>query len=101
MREKSGERGRWEDGGRWEIGTMEETRGRKDGKEVRESRGEEEKEHSRWKNAARRTIFEDIYLHMLAGHEWAEHEDDMMRKNTTERLAWQTETTARHEEQRK
>ena len=31
MREKSGERGRWEDGGRWEVGTMEET-GRKDGK---------------------------------------------------------------------
>ena len=45
--------------------------------------------------------FEETYLHMLAGHEWAEHEDDMMRKNTTERLAWQTETTARHEEKRK
>ena len=100
MREKSGGRRRWEDGGRWEVGTMEQTRGRKDGK-----RGERAEARRKNNTASGKTQqeddFEETYLHMLAGHEWAEHEDDMMRKNTTERLAWQTETTAKHEEQRK
>ena len=53
---KAGERCTSEEDRR-QVGRMEETRGRKDGKRgpVRESRNlmcEEEKQHSRWKNAA-------------------------------------------------
>ena len=57
---------------------MEETRGRKDGK-----RGERAEARRKNNTAGEKTQqeddFEETYLHMLAGHEWVEHEDDMMR----------------------